>query len=345
MNNPKLLHTLMLIAGLMAFLPVTYQPWQQFFLTQKWQQTTCTITQQSQSNIIYRYQFNNQTYTNSKLDLVPDNFMRKIDTNKLMQKFPENSTHTCYVNPINPMAAVIERTMDWYYLVSVIPLLFIIIGLSGLKSNQVQIRTSARSPGYYELAIEASPFAQFIAAIIFVVAATGVTALIYYQYWLVDYKYTHSIPIIATLFLVCFGFAAILSALAVVYQFLNLFNPRTILKTDSRTFKRGQDYQIRFQLDGRFERLRTLTINLICKEMIRARGKNDRQKDTIVYEHLIYQCQSARIPNDGEFDFVIPDDKEPSHIKANREIAWFIVAEGKVNAWPDMKNVFKIEVQ
>jgi hypothetical protein len=52
---------------------------------------------------------------------------------EITNRYPPNKPNTCYVNPVNPADAVLNRDFTPTMLIGLFPLLFIVIGIVGIK--------------------------------------------------------------------------------------------------------------------------------------------------------------------------------------------------------------------
>jgi hypothetical protein len=82
-------------------------------------------------HVKYRYRFNNAPYVSERYDV--DQPARKtVDAYRLSEKLSVGSKVTCFVNPVRPEEAVIERKSLWFGFAIFFPLIFVAVGGGGI---------------------------------------------------------------------------------------------------------------------------------------------------------------------------------------------------------------------
>jgi uncharacterized protein DUF3592 len=80
----------------------------------------------------FSYSFNGAAYISGGHRRNPGGFSDYSTAQRLAEKYPAESKHSCYVNPSNPSEAVLERQSLWLAMALPFPLIFVAIGAGGI---------------------------------------------------------------------------------------------------------------------------------------------------------------------------------------------------------------------
>ena len=132
---------------------------------------------------------------------------------------------------------------------------------------------------------------------------------------------------------------------AVVYQFLALFNPRAKLTVGTATIPLGGSVPLGWEIFGRVERIGTLTITLSGREEARYRRgtKTYTDKNTFYKETLVSTDSRSHMAY-GQTTLCIPADTMHSFRADHNKIIWSLTVHGDIARWPDMKDEYEITV-
>jgi hypothetical protein len=114
--------------------------------TRDWNETPCTIIASEAGlreeaegdepayafRVAYRYTHDGQTHTSKAWRLEDKGFDQFRDAQRLVEHYPVGAETTCYVNPSEPSAAVLEHGSLWLSLGLLLPLVFVCVGAGGI---------------------------------------------------------------------------------------------------------------------------------------------------------------------------------------------------------------------
>jgi hypothetical protein len=135
--------------GTLFFVLLTVRPAYTYFAAQSWVETPCIIleskveTRKSRSEkgrtsttyivaMRYSYVVDDQTYQGNRYDLMEMGTDGRQKKQAIVKKYPAGAEKTCYVNPENPQASIINRSASLKMLWGLFPLPFMLIGYVGL---------------------------------------------------------------------------------------------------------------------------------------------------------------------------------------------------------------------
>ena len=97
-------------------------------------------------DIKYRYAFGNQQYTADRYDFMSGfNSSGYTSKQKVVDQYPVGKAAVCFVDPNNPEAAVLNRSLTWSMLWGLFPLPFLAVGIGGLIYT-IRSRRNAKHP-------------------------------------------------------------------------------------------------------------------------------------------------------------------------------------------------------
>jgi hypothetical protein len=82
--------------------------------------------------IAFDYTFGARTYRGDHYDFETGSSSGRDAKQEVVDRFPAGAKTTCWVNPKNPVEAVIDRNLGWWILWGLFPLPFLGVGLGGL---------------------------------------------------------------------------------------------------------------------------------------------------------------------------------------------------------------------
>ncbi|MCF6312201.1 MAG: DUF3592 domain-containing protein [Verrucomicrobiales bacterium] len=148
-----------LIGGGVA-IPLGVIPAMKMSSSRSWQETPCKIlwsrVQRHEStsdgktsitysiDIFYEYKFRDNTYRSNKYAVFGGSSGGRAGKREVAKRYPRGSQQVCYVNPDIPEMALIKRGFSLSLLFALIPLVFLLIGISMLRSG---LRSSGSRSG------------------------------------------------------------------------------------------------------------------------------------------------------------------------------------------------------
>ncbi|MDA0812703.1 MAG: DUF3592 domain-containing protein, partial [Verrucomicrobia bacterium] len=94
-------------------------------------------------NIFYQYVFEGETFRSNRYGYFGGSSSGSAGKQAIVSNYPEGSTQLCWVNPKDPLYAVLKRELGWGAFLRLIPGIFFMIGALGLVSllRKIEVRT------------------------------------------------------------------------------------------------------------------------------------------------------------------------------------------------------------
>lgn len=82
--------------------------------------------------ISYRYRVDGRSYTGNRYRFLGGSSSGSEGKQKVVDSLPPGTTTTCWVDPDDPSASVLDRGFHWEYLLVLLPLVFVAVGAGGI---------------------------------------------------------------------------------------------------------------------------------------------------------------------------------------------------------------------
>jgi len=320
--------------------------------------------------VVYRYSFEGHehrfSHTNS-LGAFPSERKTRIAARR---QFPRDRKTVCYVNPKNPVEAVLERQLtsrgsnDWSAL---IPLGVVIIGLVGVfrypcdpaagrsalarRGRSTQQRGALSkdavpadtipgrlggTPHSLEFKSARPPWERLAIMIFSALFVNGALAVFALAFANGDLPARAMDRFYMVVLLIVLGFIGFLLLGYCVYCFLALFNPRPWFKVNARTFAPGETLEVEWRIIGRVERLRRLRFFLEGMEAATP-GVDDKTEWQILDRVTVMETNRFDQIRSGRASLVIPARLIPSFESPHNQVEWSIRIRGEIPHWPDIQ--------
>ena len=335
----------------------------------KWPQVPCEILsskvgQHSGSKGGYTYSVDvRYRYTFGGRELIGMNYSFDTGTSSslgwravVVVSLPAGKKTVCYVNPDDPLDAVlsVKGSPDRWF--GLIPAVFLVVGLfiffkapaAGRRSGVVPISVTATGDGLpairrggatgeTELKQATPPGCAFAGITFFALFWNGITWGILLATRPGDWG-----PRIFLSVFVLIGFGLICAAL---YQFLALFNPRPVLAVSASAVPLGGTLDVRWRFTGNVRRIVKLTISLVAREEATYRRGTDTTTDRNIFVNtaLLDTADRAQF-SAGSVKLEIPRDSIHTFTAPNNKIVWMLCVRGDIPKWPDVNAEFPITV-
>ncbi len=230
------------------------------FQARSWVPTPCTVISsrvQTHSgdgttysiDILYSYQVHGQEYRSSQYDFMPGSSSGYKGKAKIIAQFPPGKRATCYVNPSDPLEAVLHRGFSKIMWVGILfPIPFLAVGLGGLLytvrksrrgesvtaranrkwgNKEVRFPMSNASDAATDALVlrpKSSRIGTLIGVIVFAAFWNGIISVFVWQ--VIQSWARHRPEYLLTIFMIPFLLVGLGLIFAIFYQFLALFNPR-----------------------------------------------------------------------------------------------------------------------
>jgi hypothetical protein len=374
-NRANILGYLIIFAiGSFFFYFLMIQPLWDVHRARRWIKTPCVIFSSTvethrgnkgrsyyEININYGYQFQGRAYQANRYRFISESSIRRKSQNQILQRYPRGTETFCYVNPDNPYEAVIDREFSSEMYFGLLPLIFVLIGLSGVITTSISIRKnnraglSGRTSGRnYPTPVPNTNLSQgplvlksnstvILFVVLLILAAIVDTAIGYfYKDLFLPSHWPKNFIFISNIIIVLMGMVFTFGAL---YMFLSLFNPMPRLTLYSGLLCLGQTVDLEWRISGRTRRIRRLQIFLEGREAAtHPSGKSSTTDWSDFYKSTLVDIDNPAGMLFGRVAFEIPGDTMHSFKSKHNEIFWTIRIKGEIRRWPDMCQGYPITI-
>jgi hypothetical protein len=324
-----------------------------------WTPTPCTIlSSEVQSHgdtysieVRFSYSVKGKIYESNRYDFLESSSSGYDSKAEVVRGIPAGSRTTCYVNPQDPVDAVLERcfTSDMYF--AFIPLFFAMIGFIGMYfAITTKMTLSGRSkkdisvvPESRGMKVKSSPTARFIGLLCVTLFWNGIVSVFLWQAfktWQSDDPEYFLMIFLIPFVLVGLGLIA-----GVGYSFLSLFNPRLEVSMSPQEIILGGTIHVSWKINGNVQRIKQFQIRLEGTEEAQyRRGTTNYTDREIFFTKEIFQTASAYNVGAGSVSVQIPENSMHSLDTGNNKILWTIHIQGSIHNWPDVSETYEITV-
>lgn len=364
-----------ILIGSAIFVGLGLRPMWQSQEAERWIEVPCTVehvelvsSRDSDGDTTYRievryaYQYEGRDYRSERYDFSFGSTNVGVDGMRAAVKdLRERPTRVCWVDPVDPESAVLERatgSMAWFGLIfgtvfAGFPLLILVFmlraaavarrraalgeqdPLSAQARSRLHAPMLASSPvdGPMRLAARGNKAGGAI--------ALGVFALIWNGFaW---FMFMEANDTVARVFIGLFLLIGAGLALGFLHQFLSLFNPVPEFELDRGLLRPGSSTDLRWTWRGDMRRIVKLEIWLIAREEADyRRGTTNSTDRHELARELIFESIEAE-PS-GQARLRIPDTALPSLQASNNRIIWAIQVKGDIPRFPDVDREFALSV-
>jgi Protein of unknown function (DUF3592) len=312
-------------------------------------------------DITYSYLVDGRTVIGSRYKFVSGSTSgrrRKLET---VERLAPGMRTPCWFDPDNPAESVIVRGPTGDLAFGLIPLIFAVVGAAGVwgavAARGPFVRPMAPRPVPSRLSYGGVPrrntFTRLVpiqgrgakSAGLALVALfwNGIVSVFVYQ--IVDNWQRRVFAWPMTLFIIPFVLVGLFLLVVAVMQMLALFNPRPHLTVNAKVLALGDELKLRWVIDGKMDKLRHLTIELVGREEATYRRGTNSHTDRTPFMTLPLVDQSAPLPFDGDTARVtIPRTTMHSFSAPNNKVVWLVKLRGDVLNWPNIEDEFILEV-
>lgn len=368
-------------AGVMV--PLFILPVLRIIDARSWQATPCRVVHSEvrshdsddgttySVHILYEYSFQGQTHRNDRYSFMGGSSSGYKGKRAIVDRYRSGTQAQCWVNPKAPHEAVIQRGFSPMMFFGFIPALFLIVGIGGIfgvlrshrkkqngpkraewlpesktagdASDNIYADLSAGGSGPVELKPTHGRKTKLVGVIIFALFWNGIVSVFV---WQVVQGFRQGHPSWGlTLFMIPFVLVGLGTVAGVVYQFLALFNPRTVVRLGAEQIPLGDQVSLAWEVSGRVERLQKFTVTLTGKEEAKYRRGTSTYTahNTFLKQELVALTDPLAMAQ-GQTTLAIPSDTMHSFKTDNNKILWSLTVHGDVPRWPDIKDSFEIVV-
>lgn len=130
-----------------------------------------------------------------------------------------------------------------------------------------------------------------------------------------------------------------------VRAFLAVFNPAVEILGHVEQPALGEPFELHWRLTGKASRVQQLQIDLEGTEAATYRRGTDVVTDRHIFVSLTIATTRDRAEiAEGKATIVFPEAAVPSFTAKNNSIVWRLIVRGDVPSWPDIHDVFTLDV-
>ncbi len=300
-------------------------------------------------DIFYRYQVGDITYHSNSYGFMGGSSSGTKGKRKILAAYPSGSEALCYVNPADPVEAVLDRGFHPLYLLSFLPLLLVLVGVLVLGKS-FRTATAPTPPAFQRGDVQAmvlkpkqGPLPR-VAGTFFIMAFwNGIVSVFLWQ--VIDGFRRGDPEWFLTIFLIPFVLIGIFLVGLFLRAVLCLFNPVPQVRLDPGKVSLGGTALLQWRVRGRVSRIARLTITLEGhEEAVYTVGTNTHTDTDVFYSQMLAEIADWREMLQGKCPLTIPHDTMHSFAAKHNKIIWSIKVKGDIPRWPDVDEAFEIEV-
>lgn len=363
-------------AGIAAGWFAVVKPLRLYFSAKEWLATPCQIEWsrvESHSgksttysvDVCFRYQIGGRDHFSQDYDFMPGSSSGRRGKAEVVKGIPAGSSQTCYVNPNDPLQAVLSRDLGPKLWWGLFPLPFLAIGIGGiyfiirkwLRQRKADFigEMGEMEPGRSQAeegAVPSSPAGDLIfdprglrlKGVVFL----GFFAAFWNGFmWLFRHlaSENNKMPFFASAIIWLFTAIGIAMLGLLVWQIVALFNARPIVRISQGPLRLGREYRVDWHMKGNTSRLRKLSIQLLgVEEASRGSGKSTQRFESTFCQMPVMEARTEGEITGGEVIIAIPLDTMHSLNLPNNKILWKLVVTGEVANGPDIKDEHPVVV-
>lgn len=310
------------------------------------------------ADLLYQYDLNGKTYLSNRRETVVGSSSGAGAKQQFISKHPPGRQIDAYVNPRDPVVAVLEPGFTAMSLMMLIPVAFALVGGIGILS-QIWPRKAAsaskimttppRVPIHSAAAASASQFnsaksrrSKFIIMSIVALFWNAITWGIAYSILSEGSIRANVCPMLFISIFLLIGLGLIGGA---IHSLLSIFNPSVQIEFSKSPLCLGDSITLKWNVNGRFDRISQFTITLEGREIARYRRGTDTHTDKHVFhtQSIVETAKQIDIAK-GQKPLVIPANTMHSFKSSDNEIQWALVIHGEISGWPDVKDELELAI-
>ncbi len=311
-------------------------------------------------DLVYNYAASGQILTGERYEFLGGSSSGYAGKAKVVAQFPRGMHTICYVNPLDPSDAVIERGFTSDLWLGLLPLAMIGFGAFGIFSLRKKAKARDAAPwetagmqhpsdfaaipvAPIEIRPSSSPFAKFAGVSVFAIFWNGFILFVIVQ----NFQNRHGVlpDWGLALFMVPFVLVGVGLLAIVVSAFFSLFNPRIHLTISPGAVPLGEPFKLEWRTEGRIDRISRLRIWLEGSENATYQsGKNTTTAKNIFSTIEIVNTTSPEEFAARETSLTLPRRAMHSFDSGNNKIVWTIRVRGEIARWPDVAEDFPMAV-
>ena len=316
-----LFFSIFLIVGLIVTYLTFVKPTLGWWAAKSWKPVKCTVLSsrvvrqraiQTQHNnngptysvrIKFRYHVGHKAYIGSRYSFASWSSSDRSFAANLAHQFHKGQTTRCFVDPKDPMQAVLDRDWTTGMWLGLLPLIFVVVGAGGIVGAIIWAK-HRQTWGDQKTWLHEAPdegagdpvtfssgsvrLKKLIGVSLFALIWNGFVSVLAY------FMVTGKTPVMADLIISAFVLVGLgMLFVAVPYQLIAMMNPKTTVTLGDRHPRLGQTVDVSWDISGATARLRDFRIVLQAREEATYRvGTNTRTDKRTVREIPIFKSDA-----------------------------------------------------
>lgn len=370
------------LAGCGTLFGLSVPAWKRYFAAHAWVETPAEVIWSKvrdhrgkkgsttySADIFYRYTFNGIEHRSNTRSFITGSSSGYSGKNEIVKQHPPGRKISCFVNPEQPWQAILDRSLGWWGLITLLPLPFLAVGFFGLnslrkKSKNAAAPAAASSPAFSageSAALSLRPEASSsVESKTFNAGGSRRTKCLVLSllglFWngLVSVFVMHAYEAwrngspdwFLNVFLIPFVLIGLGLVIAVLKALLGLFAPRPALILEPGDPILGQTAILRWQIRSSFSRIQRLRLYLVGLEKATYKRGTDTSTDyQIFHEQLLVDTDSILELHEGQCQFQLTRDTSPSWQGKHNAVQWSLRLRANLPFMPDVSDDFDITVK
>jgi hypothetical protein len=357
---PLLFFGLFALAGAAATVVVLGVPLAQVVRARSWNSVPCRILSSAVARdgktykvvVRYAYEVGGAQHEGDRYQFLGGSSSGTRGKQAIVDRLPPGSLASCWVNPARPSEAVIERGPTADMLTGVVPVVFLIVGLAGLRWALRLRRAPAPSPdppappprGRAVIAPATGPKVRLFGALFLTLFWNGIVSVFVRE--VVQSVRAGASPWGFALFLTPFVLIGLVGIGVSIYYFLALFNPRPVVTLTPAAVPLGGSTRVEWELLGNASRIDALVVTLEAREEAEyQRGtRTETARSTFLRLQVATGDRYGGVQR-GSAVVRIPEDAMHSFASRHNKVVWVLKLHGAIAWWPDVNEEFPFEVR
>lgn len=309
--------------------------------------------------ISFSYNIDGRSYTSDSYSFNSVNSSGRKGKSKVVKQYPKGSEQTCWVNPDDHSAAVINRDIPkLVYIIIPFSSIFMIIGfavilgtlgflperLTKLVGNARHKPVTTKSTGAEQLKPKQSGIGKVFFMIFAACFWNGIVSIFLVQ--IVKSHMSGDPEWFLTIFMipfVCIGLGLIYG---IFHALLALTNPKILLSVSESSPALGDEVELNWEADKPLHKVRKFRIRLVGEEAATYQRGTDTKTDTsIFYADTVVDLEDPRTQQRGTATISIPLESMHSFDSGNNKINWSLTVAGEIPRFPDIDDAYPITVR
>jgi hypothetical protein len=354
--------TIFLLAGLGFLVPFFLLPVWDVVVSRDWRKVPCRILESRVDSrrgdkgsttyavrVRYEYPLGDRTYQGDRYSFLGDLYSSGYDGKAAVVRRLKPGTQTfCYVHPRRPELAVLDREFQTEFLFGLIPMVFVGVGAVGLfftlrrrppSAIRLAVPSASPAPGIRTLSPGNRRAGKFGCLLFVALFWNGITGVFAYQ------AYFGKEDGCLKVFVLPFIAVGLLIVGACVHAFLQMFNPRPLLRIQPGEARLGDALQVSWETSGRLDRVEDWELLLeATEEASYRRGTKTRTDKAPIYGLRLAGGKGALDLERGRVEAKIPPTAMHGFEFPSNKLRWKLHMKVSIPRWPDVDDDYPFQV-